>query len=111
MFTAGGVIEPGAKLMDIVPDRMPLTVEARLASSDGDDVRPGQDAFVRFETLHERALSALKGKVRRVSADAFTDERTGQSYYTAEIDIPRSELEKSASCAAPMRCAPGSRSR
>ncbi|HYU95293.1 MAG TPA: HlyD family type I secretion periplasmic adaptor subunit [Sphingomicrobium sp.] len=94
VFTAGGVVEPGAKLMDIVPDRMPLTVEARLASSDGDDVRPGQEAFVRFETLHERALSALKGKVMRVSADAFTDERTGQSYYTAEIDIPRSELEK-----------------
>ncbi|MFL6743788.1 MAG: HlyD family type I secretion periplasmic adaptor subunit [Sphingomicrobium sp.] len=94
VFTPGGVIEPGAKLMDIVPARMPLTIEARLGASDGDDVRVGQAAFVRFETLHERSLPALQGKVTRVSADAFTDERTGASYYTAEIDVPLSELKK-----------------
>ena len=94
VFTPGGVIEPGAKLMDIVPARMPLTIEARLGASDGDDVRVGQTAFVRFESLHERALPALQGKVTRVSADAFTDERTGASYYTAEIDVPLSELKK-----------------
>ena len=80
--------------MDIVPARVPLTVEARFSASDGDDVRRGQTAYVRFETLHERALSALKGQVTRVSADAFTDERSGQSYYTAEIDVPLSELRK-----------------
>jgi HlyD family secretion protein len=94
VFTPGGVIEPGAKLMDIVPDRMPLKIEARVAASDGDDVRVGQEAFVRFETLHERALPALKGKVTRMSADAFTDERTGVSYYTADVDVPLSELQK-----------------
>lgn len=94
IFTPGGVIEPGQKLMDIVPDRAPLTIEAKLSVSDGDDVRVGQEAFVRFETLHERALPPLKGTVSRVSADAFTDEKTGTSYYTAEVSVPPSELEK-----------------
>ena len=94
VFTPGGVIEPGARLLDIVPDRMPLTVEARISSSDGDDVRVGQTAFVRFETLHERALPALKGKVTRMSADAFTDEKSGVSYYTAEVAVPLSELRQ-----------------
>lgn len=94
VFTPGGVIEPGARLMDIVPDRAPLTVEARVASSDGDDVRVGQQAFVRFETLHERALPPLKGSVTRVSADAFTDERSGESYFTAEVAVPLSELKQ-----------------
>jgi len=94
VFTPGGVVEPGARLLDIVPDRLPLTIEARFASSDGDDVRVGQAAFVRFETLHERALPALKGKVTRMSADAFTDEKTGASYYTAEVSVPLSELRK-----------------
>jgi len=94
VFTPGGVIEPGQKLMDIVPERAPLTIEARLATSDGDDVRRGQDAFVRFESLHERALPALKGQVTRVSADAFTDEKTGASFYTAEVTVPLSELKK-----------------
>ena len=94
VFTPGGVIEPGARLLDIVPARVPLTIEARLSAADGDDVRPGQKAFVRFETLHERALPALEGTVVRVSADAFTDERTGESFYTAEIDVPVSELRR-----------------
>ena len=94
VFTPGGVIEPGQKLMDIVPERAPLTIEARLSTSEGDDVHRGQEAFLRFESLHERTLPALKGQVTRVSADAFTDEKTGASFYTAEVTVPLSELRK-----------------
>lgn len=94
VFTPGGVIEPGQKLMDIVPDKMPLTVEAKLSATDGDDVHVGQLAYVRFDALHERSLPALKGTVTRVSADAFTDEKTGASFYTAEVSVPTSELDK-----------------
>ena len=49
---------------------------------------------MRFDTLHERTLRALEGKVTRVSADSFTDERTGEDYFTASIDVPLSELEE-----------------
>ena len=94
VFTRGGVIAPGQKLLDIVPDRAPLTIEARVAPQDGDDVHSGQPAFVRFESLHERTLPALKGVVTRMSADAFTDEKTGTSYYVAEVNVPLSELKK-----------------
>jgi HlyD family type I secretion membrane fusion protein len=94
VFTPGGVIAPGQKLMDIVPERAPLTIEARLHVTDGDDVRIGQDAFVRFDSLHERTLPPLEGKVSRVSADAFTDEKTGASFYTAEISVPLDEMKK-----------------
>ena len=94
VFTPGGVIEPGQKLMDIVPERAPLTIEARLSTSDGDDVHRGQEALLRFESLHERTLPALRGQVTRVSADAFTDDKTGASFYTAEVTVPLSELKK-----------------
>ena len=94
VFTPGGVIEPGQKLMDVVPDKAPLTIEAKLSVTDGDDVHVGREAFVHFDALHERSLPALKGKVTRVSADAFTDEKSGASYYTAEIAVPLSELKK-----------------
>jgi HlyD family secretion protein len=94
VFTRGGVIAPGQKLMDIVPDRAPLTVEAKLSPADADDVRIGQRAFVRFATLHERSLPALNGVVSRVSADSLTDERTGESFYTAGVSVPLSELAK-----------------
>jgi HlyD family secretion protein len=94
VFTPGGVIEPGQKLMDVVPERAPLTIEAKLSTVDGDDVHAGREALVSFDALHERSLPALKGKVTRVSADAFTDEQTGASFYTAEVAVPLSELKK-----------------
>ncbi|MCY7280325.1 MAG: HlyD family type I secretion periplasmic adaptor subunit [Sphingomonas bacterium] len=94
VFTRGGVIAAGQKLMDIVPDKAPLTIEARLSIDDGDDVRINQKAFVRFATLHESSLPPLNGVVTRVSADSLSDERTGESFYTAEVSVPLSELGK-----------------
>jgi HlyD family secretion protein len=49
---------------------------------------------VRFDTLHLRSLAPLAGEVRRLSADALTDERTGDNFYTAEVFVPVSELRK-----------------
>lgn len=92
VFTPGGVIAPGQRVMDVVPDRQPMTVEARIAPQDGEDLQPGQTAFVRFDFLHERALQPLEGKVTRVSADSFTDEKTGETYFTASVVVPPSQL-------------------
>lgn len=94
VFTPGGVIQPGQKLMDIVPNRAPLTIQARLSIADGDDVHVGQHAFVRFDTLHDRSMPPLDGQVTRVSADSFTDEKTGTPFYTVEVSVPLSELEE-----------------
>lgn len=94
VFTPGGVIAPGDRLMDIVPTRTPLMVEAMVSPGDGDDVHVGQKAFVRFDTLHERSLQALEGTVTRMSADAFVDEKSGMSYFTAEVSVPPAELER-----------------
>jgi HlyD family secretion protein len=92
VFTPGGVIAAGEKLMDVVPDRMPLAIEARISPNDADDIQVGQLAFVRFDALHERTLPPLEGHVTRLSADVFTDEKTGTSFYTAEISIPHEAL-------------------
>jgi HlyD family secretion protein len=94
VFTPGGVIAPGQKLMDIVPDRVPLTIEAKVSPNEADDIAPGQKAFVRFYTLHERSLPALEGTVSRLSADSFTEERTGETYFTAAVSVPLSELQR-----------------
>lgn len=92
VFTPGGVIAPGQKLLDVIPDRTPMTIEARVSPQDGDDVEVGQKAFVRFDALHERSLPPLEGSISRVSADSFTDEKTGESYFTASVIVPESQL-------------------
>lgn len=93
VFTPGGVISPGQKLMDIVPERTPLLIQARIAPEDADDLAVGQRTLVKFSGLHERNLPNLEGKLTRLSADSFIDEKSGMSYFTGEIVVPRDQLE------------------
>ncbi len=92
IFTPGGVIAPGQKLMDVVPERQPLRIQARIAPDDADDLDPGQSTLVKFPGLHERTLPNLKGTLTRLSADSFVDEKTGLSYFTGEVTVPLSQL-------------------
>ena len=94
VFTVGGVVTPGQKLMDIVPDGRELVIQAQLNPSDADDVYAGQQAQVRFTSVHNRSLPLFSGTVRTVSADSFTDEKTGRSYFRAELIVPESEMSK-----------------
>jgi HlyD family secretion protein len=94
VFTPGGVIAPGQRLMDVVPERAALKVQARVSPDDADDLRSGQVAMVRFPGLHDRSLPTLDGRLTRLSADAVTDEKTGASFFTAEVTVPRAELDR-----------------
>lgn len=92
VFTSGGVVAPGQKLLDIVPERAPLVVQAQISPEDADDLSVGQRALVKFSGLHERTLPDLEGKLTRLSADSFTDEKTGRTYFTAEIIVPHDQI-------------------
>ena len=92
--TIGGVVAPGQKLMDIVPQRSPMLIEAHVLSQDAGDLKVGQTAQVRLSALARRDIPTLKGVVSRVSADSQVDEKTGRSFYTFEVSIPPAELEK-----------------
>ena len=94
VFTVGGVVAPGQTLMDIVPDGKALIVQAQLKPTDADDVFKGQTAQVRFVSVHNRSLPLFEGTVRTVSADSFKDEKTGNSFYRAEIIVPEKELNR-----------------
>jgi len=94
VFTVGGVIAPGDKLMEIVPDGAALVIQASFNPNDADDVYVGQKAEIRFVTLHERDLPVFEGEVTRISADSFADERTGARYYTGEVTVSADDIAK-----------------
>lgn len=94
IFTVGGVISPGQTLMDIVPDRSDLVVGARVSIDDADDLRVGQKAQVRFLGLHERNLPIIMGSLTRLSADSFVDEKTGETFYTAEVRVAADQMKQ-----------------
>jgi HlyD family secretion protein len=94
VFTVGGVVQPGQTLMEVVPANRKLIIQAQIAPRDADDVYRGQEAQVRFVSVDDRTLPLLKGTVRTISADSFTDEATGMSYFRSEVEVDPSELEK-----------------
>lgn len=87
VFTVGGVIAPGQKVADIVPDATPLVIQAMVDIKDGNDIRPGQMAQVHFTSLHERDVPILNGRVLDVSGDSFSDKEANKSFYIARIQI------------------------
>jgi membrane fusion protein, type I secretion system len=94
VFTVGGVVAPGQTLMNIVPADKRLVVQARIQPIDADDVYPGQAAQIRFASERDRSLPFLDGRVRTISADSFTDEESGRSYFRAEIEVAPSEMAR-----------------
>ncbi len=86
VHTEGGVIGPGSRIADIVPQSDELIIEARVSPIDIDRVAVGQDATIRFSAFSS-SVPNIFGTVINVSADAFTDENTGASYYTARVEV------------------------
>jgi HlyD family secretion protein len=94
VFTVGGVVAPGQTLMEIVPEDRKLVVQAQVDPAAADDVYRGQEAQIRFTSVDDRTLPLLTGTLRTISADSFTDENTGASFFRAEIEVGPEELEK-----------------
>jgi len=94
VHTVGGVITPGEAIMLIVPEADALTVEAKLAPQDIDQVRVGQTAALRFSAFSQRTTPELDGVVSRVSADLTTDQRTGAAYFVVRITLSDSEIAR-----------------
>ncbi|WP_375173677.1 HlyD family type I secretion periplasmic adaptor subunit [Pseudooceanicola sp.] len=85
VFTEGGVVEPGATLMQIVPSQTPFIVQGKLALTDLHDIREGQPARLELLAFPRSDRPELHGTVATISADAFTDDRTGSGYYAVTI--------------------------
>ena len=78
VFTAGGVVRPGAPILDIVPIDQPLVVEARVSTTDIEKLYVGQSSRVRLSTFDQGDIPEAEGRIVDISADSLEDERTGQ---------------------------------
>ena len=87
IHTAGGVLSPGATILDIVPNDSKLIVIAQVSTSDIDKVMPGLLADIRFSAFNLNQAHVIEGKVIHVSADNFIDEVSGSPYYEAKIEV------------------------
>ena len=92
--TVGGVVRSGEPILDIVPvGADELIINARIRTTDIDEVVMGSPAKVMFTAFQARYLKRIDAVVVQVSADAFSDENTRERYYLADIKIDRAHLE------------------
>ncbi|MDW6021559.1 HlyD family type I secretion periplasmic adaptor subunit [Mesorhizobium sp. BAC0120] len=94
VHTVGGVIAPGEQIMLIVPDADALTIEAKIATRDIDQIYAGQIATMRFPAFNQKTTPEVEGSVNMVSADLTQDQRTGVSYYTVRLAPKPGDLAK-----------------
>jgi len=82
-----GVIAPGRPILDIVPQDAELIIEAQVSPMDIDRVTVGLQAEVRFSAFKQSKTPKMTGKVIDLSADHLTEEKTGNTYYQARIEL------------------------
>ena len=87
VFTNGGVIPSGFKLMDIVPEGDPLVVEGQLPVNLIDKVHPGLKVELIFSAFNSNKTPHIEGEVTLVAADRQVDERTGNPYYVVKVKV------------------------
>jgi adhesin transport system membrane fusion protein len=100
--TLGGVVAPGAAVMDIVPAGTRLLVEARVKPSEIGFLQVGQGADLTLNTYDSSIYGGLKGHIEHISPDALgdPDRVTGDNTYyrvlvrtdEAALRTPRGEL-------------------
>ena len=91
--TVGGVVQPGQKLMDIVPKGAPLLLEAHVAPHLIDRVHADLPVDVRFSSFAHSPQLVVGGKVVSISADLLTEPQTNVSYYLARVQVTPEGLE------------------
>ena len=87
VFTRGGVIGPGFKLMDIVPSDDLLVVEGQVPVHLIDKVHPDLKVELIFSAFNQNITPHIPGIVTHVSADRLVDERSGQPYYKLRAKV------------------------
>lgn len=87
VFTNGGVIPSGFKLMDIVPDGDPLVVEGQLPVNLIDKVHPGLKVELIFSAFNANKTPHIPGEVVVVGADRQVDQHTNMPYYVVRVKV------------------------
>ncbi len=87
VFTRGGVVQPGFRMMDVVPEDDALIVEGRLPVNLVDKVHAGLPTELIFSAFNTNTTPHIPGVIKFVSADRLLDEHNGMPYYNVQAQV------------------------
>ena len=86
--TVGAVVQPGQKLMDVVPAQQELLLEAQIPPHLIDKIQVGLLADIRFNTFSHSPQLVVEGKLLSVSGDLITDPQNPQmAHFLARLEV------------------------
>lgn len=91
--TIGGVIQPGAELMSVVPADEPLQVDAMIPVQAIDKMAPGLPVDITFPAFNHAQTPNIPGRVLTIAADRLVDEASKEPYYLAQIEVTEAGME------------------
>ncbi|WP_238321677.1 HlyD family type I secretion periplasmic adaptor subunit [Halocynthiibacter namhaensis] len=94
VFAPRTVIRPADEVMALIPQDRPLVFEVDIEPIHIDQVYFGQEATLRFPAFNANDSPELFGTVSKISADSFTHESTGASFYRAEVALNPGEASR-----------------
>ncbi|MTD38534.1 HlyD family efflux transporter periplasmic adaptor subunit [Erwinia sp. CPCC 100877] len=81
MTTVGGVLEPGGKLMEVVPSEDKLLIQVKINPRDIAFIHPGQRAVVKISAYDSSIYGTMDAIVDRISPDTIADEVHREQYF------------------------------
>ncbi|WP_213290844.1 HlyD family type I secretion periplasmic adaptor subunit [Bradyrhizobium sp. sGM-13] len=103
--TPGGVVSPGAVLLELLPIGEERVIEAHVSPKDISHVSVGQEALVRLSALNQRITPMVGASVIYVSADALAgqvqmkaetlpDSETRREFYVVRVRLDQDDILK-----------------
>jgi adhesin transport system membrane fusion protein len=90
--TIGAYVQPGQKIMEVVPFGDKLLVETRVRPGDIAFIKVGDRALVKVTAYDFSIYGGLDGRVVQVSADSIYDEKEKEAYFTVIVETDKSYL-------------------
>lgn len=85
--TADAYVSTGDVLLEIVPTGSDLIVETKINPKDIADIIIGQDVKISLTAYDPSRYGRIDGNVLGISADALTDQQTGEQHYLVDVSI------------------------
>ncbi|GBD41156.1 Hemolysin secretion protein D, chromosomal [bacterium HR39] len=87
----GQALPAHAPALEIVPEGEELVVRVAVANEDIGDLRPGSEAVLKVRAFEWTRFGTLRGRVRRIDADAETVRPDRPPVFVAVVEIDRAD--------------------
>lgn len=99
--TIGGVVQPGQKIMEIVPQGEQLIIELKIPPHLVDRVKKGDEVDLRFFGFANTPMLVVTGVINSVSSGTLTDPTANPAnpmglaaYYLARVSVTKEGIDK-----------------